>query len=89
MSPLPVIENLDVLLNRGPRLSARDMPPMMDKFILKRAPETFHGRVVIAVPTARQQCAHAKLRYQSVVGMSTILGAADRAWLCVQHEPQR
>jgi len=50
MSPLPVIEQFDILRELAPSLLTGFVATMMHQFILQRPPETLHGSVVIAVP---------------------------------------
>ena len=73
MSPLAVIENLDVLLDRCFRVSPCGVALMMNHVVLQATPEALHGRVVVAVPFARHGSLHAELRYQFPVVVSAVL----------------
>jgi hypothetical protein len=64
MSPLAVIKNFDVLLERCFRVNPCRVALMMNHLILQATSEALHGGVVIAVPFARHGSLHAELRYQ-------------------------
>lgn len=73
MTPLAVVEDFDIFLDRWFRIGPRGVPLMMNHFILQAAPETLHGRVVVAVPLARHGGLHAELRDQLAVIVGAVL----------------
>ena len=58
MTPLAVVEDLDVLPDRCFRVGPRGVLLMMNHFVFQAAPEALHRRVVIAVSLARHRRLH-------------------------------
>ena len=84
MPSLAVVEDVNVLGDLALSLVTGFIAAMMHQFILERAPETLHRRVVIAVPPARHRGAQAELLQPGLVGMRAILGSA----IGVMEEPR-
>ncbi len=84
MSPLTVVEQLNVLRDFPLGLLPRGIPPMMHQLILQRPPETLHRRIVIAVALPTHGRGHAELPQLRLIVLSTILGptvgVVDQAW---------
>jgi len=52
MASLAVAEDLDVLGDLMPSLLTGFVAPMVQQFVVKRAPKAFHRRIVVAVAPA-------------------------------------
>lgn len=85
MSPLPVVEDLDVFAYFTPRLCPRFITSMMHQFVFERAPKTFHRRIVIAVSFSTHRTVHVELLQQA----SIVLGAVLTASVTVMNQPRR
>ena len=73
-----------VLLYCGLRVGTGGIRLLAHQFVFQAAPEAFHGRVVIAVPTARHGWLYAGLLHQFSIGMGAALaamvGVVNQAW---------
>ena len=73
MTPLPVVKDLDIFLNRCLGMSARFVMLAMCQFVFQAAPEDFHRRVIVAVSLTGHESLHVKLVQQLAIVMSTML----------------
>ena len=79
MSPLTVIEQLDVLRDLAPSLLTGFVATMMHQFILQRLSETLHRGVVIAVSLPTHGWNQAELPQLILIVLGTILGGFNRS----------
>src|SRR5689334_6178070 len=79
MSPLPVVEHLDVLRDLAASVLTGLVAPVMHQLILQCPPETLHRRVVIAVALPAHGRGHAELPQLLLIVLSTILGGFNRS----------
>ena len=85
MSPLPVVEQLDVLRDLAASLRTGLVAPVMYQLILQRPPDTLHRRVVIAIPLPTHGRGQAELPQLLLIVLRTIVGptvgVVDQAWV--------
>jgi len=89
MSPLPVIEQLDVLRDLAASLLTGLVAPVMHQLILQCPSGTLHRRIVIAVALPTHGRGHAELSQPLLIVLRTILGptvgVVDQAWAWTLH----
>ena len=78
LSSLAIVKEFDVFRDLPHGLSTRFILPMKNMLRLQRTPETFHGRVVVAVALATHGGLHPELLEQVPERMGTVLAAAIR-----------
>ena len=76
MTPLAVIEDLDVLPDRGFSFFSGGISTVIDELTLEASPEALHWRIVVAVAPAGHGCCHSELLEKLLVIMGTVLAAA-------------
>ena len=79
MSPLTVVEQLDVLRDLAASLCTGLVAPVMYQLILQRPPDTLHRRVVIAIALPAHGGNHAELPQLILIVVGTILGGFNRS----------
>ncbi|QPD03642.1 MAG: hypothetical protein Nkreftii_001416 [Candidatus Nitrospira kreftii] len=89
MSPLTVVERLDVLRDLAASWLTGLVAPVMHQLIFQRPPETLHRRVVIAIPLPTHGRGHAELPQLLLIVLRTILGptvgVVVQAWAWALH----
>jgi hypothetical protein len=78
MSPLPVIENLDVFAYGTLGLCASREIPMVNHLRLQASPEAFHRRIIEAIAFTRHRNPELKLPQKVLVLFSAILTSTIR-----------
>lgn len=89
LSPLPVVKEFDVFRDLPHSLLPGFVLPMINVFGLPRAPETFHGRVVVAVALAAHRGAHPEAVQQTPERTGAVLAAALRMMQQSMRRPLR
>src|SRR5713226_1437274 len=79
MQPLAIVEDLDVLEDRRPRLFAGVEGVMMDELVLERAEEALGARIVEAVALAGHAGDHAMGLEHALIASVGILGGFKRS----------
>ena len=74
--PLSVVKDFDPFEYRGAGLEPGDELALMDQILFQRAPEAFHGRVVIAVAPATHAGHHAGHSQALAISFAGVLDTA-------------